>query len=262
MALGSRQVKLDATGPKEEVATMPETLLSAEHVRKVYRSEGADVEALKGLDLEVPEGQFLAVMGPSGSGKTTLLNCLSGLDEIDEGRVVVDGLSIHELSDARRTRHRAESMGFIFQAFNLIPVFTATENVELPLLLAGTPERESRARAKETLTRVGLGHRLDRRPTELSGGEQQRVAIARALAARPHLIWADEPTGNLDSEMAASVMDLLCELHADGLTLILITHDPNVGARADRLITIKDGELVGDELLTQPEHAFEEVTVS
>jgi putative ABC transport system ATP-binding protein len=240
---------------------MPETLLTAERVRKVYRSEGADVEALKGLDLDVPEGQFLAVMGPSGSGKTTLLNCLSGLDEIDEGRVIVDGLSIHELSDARRTRHRAESMGFIFQAFNLIPVFTATENVELPLLLAGTPERESRARAKETLTRVGLGHRLDRRPTELSGGEQQRVAIARALAARPHLIWADEPTGNLDSEMAASVMDLLCELNADGLTLILITHDPNVGARADRLITIKDGELVGDELLTQPEHVFEAVTV-
>jgi putative ABC transport system ATP-binding protein len=152
-------------------------------------------------------------------------------------------------------------MGFIFQAFNLIPVFTATENVELPLLLAGTPEREARARAKETLARVGLGHRLDRRPTELSGGEQQRVAIARALAARPHLIWADEPTGNLDSEMAASVMDLLCELHEDGLTLILITHDPNVGARADRLITIKDGQLVGDELLAQPAHAFEEVMV-
>ena len=191
-------------------------------------------------------------MGPSGSGKTTLLNCLSGLDEIDEGRVLVDGKSIHELSDARRTLHRAESMGFVFQAFNLIPVFTATENVELPLLLARIPESEARRRARETLVRVGLGHRLDRRPPELSGGEQQRVAIARALAGRPRLVWADEPTGNLDSEMAASVMELLAELHAEGLTLILITHDPNVAAGADRLITVKDGELVADERLAPP----------
>jgi putative ABC transport system ATP-binding protein len=182
-----------------------------------------------------------------------LLNCLSGLDEIDDGRVIVDGHSIHELSDAKRTRHRAETMGFIFQAFNLIPVFTATENVELPLLLARVPEHEARERARATLARVGLGHRLDRRPPELSGGEQQRVAIARALAGRPRLVWADEPTGNLDSEMAAAVMDLLCELHGEGLTLVLVTHDPTVAARADRLITVKDGEVVADELLRGPE---------
>jgi putative ABC transport system ATP-binding protein len=224
-------------------------ILAAESVRKVYRSGGTDVVALKSLDLTVPHGQFLAVMGASGSGKTTLLNCLSGLDEIDGGRVIVDGHSIHELSDAKRTRHRAETMGFIFQAFNLIPVFTATENVELPLLLARIPEREARRRARETLARVGLGHRLDRYPPELSGGEQQRVAIARALAGRPRLVWADEPTGNLDSEMASSVMDLLCELHAEGLTLVLVTHDPGVAARADRLITVKDGEVVADERL-------------
>jgi putative ABC transport system ATP-binding protein len=229
---------------------MPEPILAAEAVRKVYRSGGADVCALKGLDLEVPPGEFLAVMGPSGSGKTTLLNCLSGLDDIDGGRVLVEGHSIHELSDAKRTRHRAETMGFIFQAFNLIPVFTATENVELPLLLARVPEAEARRRARETLTRVGLGHRLDRRPPELSGGEQQRVAIARALAGSPRLIWADEPTGNLDSERAATVMDLLSELHEEGLTLVLVTHDPTVAARADRLITVKDGELVGDERLS------------
>ena len=228
---------------------MPASILVAEGVRKVYRSGGADVLALKGLDLIVPQGEFLAVMGASGSGKTTLLNCLSGLDEIDQGRVIVDGHSIHELSDAKRTRHRAETMGFIFQAFNLIPVFTATENVELPLLLARVPEREARERARETLTRVGLGHRLDQRPPELSGGEQQRVAIARALAGRPRLIWADEPTGNLDSEMAAAVMDLLSELHEEGLTLVLVTHDPTVAARADRLITVKDGEVVADERL-------------
>lgn len=229
---------------------MPASILVAEGVRKVYRSGGADVLALKGLDLTVPQGEFLAVMGASGSGKTTLLNCLSGLDEIDDGRVFVDGHSIHELSDAKRTRHRAETMGFIFQAFNLIPVFTATENVELPLLLARVPEREARERARETLTRVGLGHRLDRRPPELSGGEQQRVAIARALAGRPRLIWADEPTGNLDSEMASAVMDLLSELHDEGLTLVLVTHDPTVAARADRLITVKDGEVVADERLS------------
>jgi putative ABC transport system ATP-binding protein len=230
---------------------MPAPILVAESVRKVYRSGGADVLALKGLDLTVPQGEFLAVMGASGSGKTTLLNCLSGLDEIDQGRVIVDGHSIHELSDSKRTRHRAETMGFIFQAFNLIPVFTATENVELPLLLARVPEREARERARDTLTRVGLGHRLDRRPPELSGGEQQRVAIARAIAGRPRLIWADEPTGNLDSEMASAVMDLLSELHQEGLTLVLVTHDPTVAARADRLITVKDGEVVADERLSR-----------
>jgi putative ABC transport system ATP-binding protein len=224
-------------------------ILVAEGVRKVYRSGGTDVLALKRLDLTVPQGEFLAVMGASGSGKTTLLNCLSGLDEIDDGRVIVEGHSIHELSDAKRTRHRAETMGFIFQAFNLIPVFTATENVELPLLLARVPAPEARERARETLTRVGLGHRLDRRPPELSGGEQQRVAIARALAGRPRLVWADEPTGNLDSEMASAVMDLLSELHDEGLTLVLVTHDPSVAARADRLITVKDGEVVADERL-------------
>jgi putative ABC transport system ATP-binding protein len=240
---------------------MPASILVAEGVRKVYRSGGADVLALRGLDLTVPQGEFLAVMGASGSGKTTLLNCLSGLDEIDDGRVIVDGHSIHELSDAKRTRHRAETMGFIFQAFNLIPVFTATENVELPLLLARVPEREARERARETLTRVGLGHRLDRRPPELSGGEQQRVAIARALAGRPRLIWADEPTGNLDSEMASAVMDLLSELHDEGLTLVLVTHDPTVAARADRLITVKDGEVVADERLAPVEAEAARVAV-
>jgi putative ABC transport system ATP-binding protein len=226
-------------------------ILSAEGVRKVYRSSGEEVIALHGLDLEIGRGEFVAVMGPSGSGKTTLLNCLSGLDEIDAGRVLVEGKSIHELSDADRTKHRASAMGFIFQAFNLIPVFTATENVELPLLLNNVPEREARRRARETLARVGLGHRLDRRPPELSGGEQQRVAVARALAGSPTLVWADEPTGNLDSEMAAAVMDLLAELHEEGLSIILVTHDAGVAARADRLLTVKDGRLVGDRRLQQ-----------
>ena len=226
-----------------------DAILTAEGVRKVYRSAGDEVVALRELDLRVAAGEFLAVMGPSGSGKTTLLNCLSGLDSIDAGTVVVDGRSIHELNDADRTRHRAASMGFIFQAFNLIPVFTATENVELPLLLAGVPQREARTRSIDTLRRVGLGHRLDRRPPELSGGEQQRVAVARALAGEPHLVWADEPTGNLDSETATAVMSLLAELHAAGLSIVLVTHDRSVAAYADRLVTVRDGSLVSDEQL-------------
>ena len=233
-------------------ATDERTILVAEGVRKIYRSGADSIVALHGLDLVVPQGQFVAVMGPSGSGKTTLLNCLSGLDEIDDGRVLVDGLSIHELSDKERTKHRAREMGFIFQAFNLIPVFTATENVELPLLLAGVREDDARVRARETLERVGLGHRLDRRPMELSGGEQQRVAVARALAGKPHIVWADEPTGNLDSEMAGAVIELLGELHREGLTIILVTHDPSVAAHADRLITVRDGRLVEDKLLEGP----------
>ena len=224
-------------------------LLRATGVRKVYRTGAESVDALKAVDLDVGAGEFLAVMGTSGSGKTTLLNCLSGLDDIDEGSVVIDGEDIHGMSDARRTKHRAATMGFIFQAFNLIPVFTSTENVELPLLLAGAGAREARRAAVETLERVGLGHRLDHRPTELSGGEQQRVTVARALAGRPAVVWADEPTGNLDSETAATVMALLDELHRDGLTLILVTHDEGIGASAERRIAMRDGSIIRDERL-------------
>ena len=224
-------------------------LLSATGVRKVYRTGAETVDALKGVDLQVGAGEFIAVMGASGSGKTTLLNCLSGLDDIDEGSVVIGGEDIHRMSDARRTKHRASTMGFIFQAFNLIPVFTATENVELPLLLAGVGAKEARRAAIETLERVDLGHRLNHRPTELSGGEQQRVTVARALAGRPSIVWADEPTGNLDSETASHVMDLLGELHRDGLTLILVTHDAGIGASAERRIAMRDGAIVIDERL-------------
>jgi putative ABC transport system ATP-binding protein len=224
-------------------------LLDAAGVRKTYRTGAESVDALKGVDLAVEAGQFVSVMGPSGSGKTTLLNCLSGLDSIDGGTVRINGNSIHEMSDAKRTRHRAESMGFIFQAFNLIPVFTAVENVELPLLLAGKPPKVARDAAVETLERVGLGHRLTHRPTELSGGEQQRVTIARALAGRPAIVWADEPTGNLDSETAAAVMKLLRELHSEGLTLMLVTHDDAIGSSAQRRVVVRDGEVVADERL-------------
>lgn len=222
-------------------------LLTATGVTKTYRTGASSVQALRDVDLSVTAGELVAVMGPSGSGKTTLLNCLSGLDDIDAGTVVIDGESIHEMGDARRTRHRAESMGFVFQAFNLIPVFSAVENVELPLLLAGKPPKSARTAARETLERVGLGHRLDHRPAELSGGEQQRVTVARALAGRPLLVWADEPTGNLDTETAGAVMDLLRELNRDGLTLMLVTHDDEIGASAGRRVVVRDGEVVSDE---------------
>src|SRR4029453_14065410 len=180
----------------------PEPLLVAERVRKVYRTAAMEVEALAGLDLVVRRGELVAVMGPSGSGKTTLLNCLSGLDDIDGGRVLVEGQHLFALPAAPPPRPQAPAHGFLFQAFNLIPVFSAAENVELPLLLNGVPARRARATATAMLERVGLGHRTGHRPNQLSGGEQQRVTIARALAARPAIVWADEPTGNLDTAMA------------------------------------------------------------
>jgi putative ABC transport system ATP-binding protein len=224
-------------------------ILVATDVTKTYRTGAETVVALRDIDLSVDAGEFVAVMGPSGSGKTTMLNCLSGLDDVDAGTVEVDGANLGTMSDADRTKHRASAMGFIFQAFNLIPVFSSTENVELPLLLAGAPAKEARAAAQKTLARVGLGHRLNHRPTELSGGEQQRVTVARALAGQPKIVWADEPTGNLDSETASQVMELLHELHREGLTLMLVTHDKDIGATAERRIEVRDGRIVSDERL-------------
>ena len=235
----------DPSRPAPAAADGP--ILSARGVTKIYGTGPQATEALHGIDLDVAPGEMVAVMGPSGSGKTTLLNCLSGLDDINSGSIRIDGQPIHEMSDAERTRHRAEAMGFIFQAFNLIPVFTAVENTELPLLLAGRKPREARAQAIETLERVGLGHRLGHRPPELSGGEQQRVTIARALAGRPKLVWADEPTGNLDSETAGQVLGLLRELHSEGLTVLLVTHDEAIGGSAQRLVRMRDGLIVSDD---------------
>lgn len=218
-------------------------ILVATDVVKVYRTGAEHVTALRNLNLSIAAGEFVAVMGPSGSGKTTLLNCLSGLDDIDSGSVTIAGEKLHEMSDAKRTRRRASQMGFIFQAFNLIPVFSAVENVELPLLLAGRSPAEARRRAEATLETVGLAARKNHRPNELSGGEQQRVTIARALGGDPLIVWADEPTGNLDSETAMQVMELLVTLNRAGLTLVLVTHDETVGAMAGRVITMRDGRI-------------------
>ncbi len=225
---------------------MAQPILSARGVRKVYRTGTQEVEALRGVDLDVYPGEMVMVMGPSGNGKTTMLNCLSGLDDIDGGTVCIDGEDIHRMSDARRTAHRAERMGFIFQSFNLIPVFSAVENVELPLLTTGVSAKSARERAQEMLRRVGIGARADHRPAELSGGEQQRVAIARALVANPAIVWADEPTGNLDSQTADAVLDLLREVHAAGQTLVVITHDRGIGMSGDRLVLVRDGRVTFD----------------
>ena len=227
---------------------MSQSLLTASGIDKIYRTEAVEVHALRQLELVVEAGDLVGVMGASGSGKTTLLNCLSGLDSVDAGTVRIGGRDLFAMSDAARTEHRATSMGFVFQAFNLIPVFNAVENVELPLLLAGKRQKVARSEAAEMLDRVGLGHRLSHRPSEMSGGEQQRVTIARALVGRPQIVWADEPTGNLDSAMATSIMDLLVQLNQDeGQTIVLVTHDPAIGSRVPRLITMRDGRLVGDE---------------
>jgi putative ABC transport system ATP-binding protein len=229
-------------------ADLKQPLLRAEAVTKIYRTGQQEVTALDGLDITVGQGELVAIMGPSGSGKTTLLNCLSGLDDIDAGQVFVEGHDLFAMSDHERTAHRARTMGFIFQAFNLIPVFNAVENVELPLLLVGVRAREARARALDMLNRVDLGERASHRPNEMSGGEQQRVAIARALVARPAIVWADEPTGNLDTVMAAQVMDLLRQLNEEGQTIVLVTHDPGIGHSAKRLVRMLDGHLVHDEV--------------
>jgi len=232
--------------PDAQQRVTPQPILSARGVRKTYRTAAHDVEALRGIDLDIASGELVVVMGPSGNGKTTMLNCLSGLDSIDSGTVLVDGVDIHDLPDAERTAHRARRMGFVFQSFNLIPVFTALENVELPLFVIGMKGKAARERATLLLERVGLGERLDHRPAELSGGEQQRVAIARALVAEPAIVWADEPTGNLDTQTAAAVIDLLLEVHASGWTVVLITHDRAIGEHGDRVLQVRDGLITVD----------------
>jgi ABC-type lipoprotein export system ATPase subunit len=215
---------------------------------KVYETGGLRVEALQGVDLDIERGQMVAIMGPSGCGKTTLLNTLSGIDDITTGEVIIDGASIHDMPDKERTRYRAESMGFIFQSFNLLPVLSGVENVELPLLLAGMPQKVARRKALETLELVGLVDQANKRPAEMSGGQQQRITVARAIVNDPAIIWADEPTGALDSETSKEIMDLLCDLNErKHQTFVLVTHDNGVGARAERLVRMRDGRIESDE---------------
>lgn len=226
-------------------------LLSARGVTKTYHTPAIDVEALKNVDLDIEQGEMVMIMGPSGNGKTTLLNCLSGLDTINAGTVHIDGTEIHTLSDGKRTKHRAESMGFIFQSYNLIPVLNAAENVELPLLVTGMAPKEARAASVEMLEKVGLVDRVQHHPNQLSGGEQQRVTIARALVSKPAIVWADEPTGNLDSETAADILSLISELHRGGQTVVMVTHDQAIGRMGDRLVILRNGQVHSDEQISQ-----------
>jgi ABC-type lipoprotein export system ATPase subunit/ABC-type lipoprotein release transport system permease subunit len=210
-----------------------------------YQLGSTEVRALNKIDLEIDQGEFIALVGPSGSGKSTLLNLLGGLDRPTSGMVNVRGLALHEATEKELTAHRRHNVGFIFQTFNLIPTLTALENVALPLMLSGVNKSKREARASELLARVGLKHRLDHRPTEMSGGEQQRAAIARALVNDPNIILADEPTGNLDTTTGSEVMDLLRDLNRErGVTLVIVTHDPEVAAYADRVVHLRDGEVI------------------
>jgi putative ABC transport system ATP-binding protein len=220
-------------------------MVMATSVRKVYDTGRVRVEALRGVDLSIGRGEMVAIMGPSGCGKTTLLNCLSGLDSITSGDVTIEGVSLASMSDRDRTRYRARRMGFVFQFYNLLAVLSSVENVEMPLLLTGVSSKEARRRALEALRIVGLLERADNRPGELSGGERQRVTIARALVNNPAIVWADEPTGDLDSTNAEEIIDLMCDLNRkQGVTFALVTHDITIGRRAHRIIRMKDGEIV------------------
>ena len=224
-----------------------ELIVQALGVHKIYHTGQVSVPALRGVDLSVWRGEMVAIMGPSGSGKTTLLNCLSGLDTADQGQIVIEGVSLPGMTDRERTGYRARRMGFVFQFYNLLPVLSAVENVELPLLVSGVGLGEARKRALESLAQVGLAQRANHRPAELSGGERQRTTIARALVNRPALVWADEPTGDLDSETANEIMDVLVDLNQEQrLTFILVTHDRAVGARCGRIVRMRDG-LVEDQ---------------
>ena len=232
----------DASSPNGQLPVMVE----ARGVYKRYGAEEFVVHALEDVSLRIEKGSLVAVMGPSGCGKTTLLNVLSGLDEIDRGEIFVAGEPLHAMNDANRTGYRARHMGFVFQGFNLMPVLSAVENVELPLLVSGAGVAAARKRALEVLEQVRLADRAHHRPNQLSGGQQQRVAMARALAGEPAIVWADEPTGNLDSDTSREVLDLLLRLNREnGQTFVVVTHDPGVGELMDRVVRMEDGRIVG-----------------
>ena len=224
---------------------MEDPIVLATGINKTYDTGKVQVNALRGVDLTVGRGEMVAIMGPSGCGKTTMLNCLSGLDDIDSGQVVIDGVVLHDLPDDERSNYRARNMGFVFQLYNLLPVLTSVENVEMPLLLSGVNAGEARKRSMEMLDRVGLADRAGHLPSELSGGQRQRVTIARALINQPSIIWADEPTGDLDSETTDEIMDLLLELNrANNQSFILVTHSLEVGRLAHRIVLMRDGLVV------------------
>jgi putative ABC transport system ATP-binding protein len=235
-----------------DTTTSDNVIARAVDVVKTYETGEVAVHALRGVNLEIRRGEMAAIMGPSGCGKTTLLNCLSGLDDIDSGEVLIEGTSLSAMGDRRRTDYRARRMGFVFQFYNLLPVLTAVENVELPLLVSGVPGREARRRAMESLALVGLDHRARHVPAELSGGERQRVTSARSLVNDPAIVWADEPTGDLDSQNAEEIISVMRRLNTErGVTFVIVTHDINIGRKADRIIRMRDG-IIEDDAVNHP----------
>lgn len=228
-------------------------IVEARSIAKAYDTGVVQVQALRGIDLELEQGEMVAIMGPSGCGKTTLLNCLSGLDSIDTGEVLIEGTALSKMSDRERTDYRARRMGFVFQFYNLMPVLTAVENVELPLLVGRVRAGDARRRAVEALALVGLADRAHHVPDALSGGERQRATIARSLVNDPAIVWADEPTGDLDSENAAEIVELMRRLNVEqGLTFLIVTHDIAVGRRTDRIVRMLDGLVVEEQRLEVP----------
>ena len=241
----SRALRANSSTPRGR----GDAVVEARNLYKTYVKEQLGVVALSGVSLRIEPGEIVAIMGPSGCGKTTLLHCLSGLEDFDRGEVRLEGQRLSRMSDGQKAQHRARRVGFVFQSYNLLPVLNALENVELPLLLAGYSASEARKRAMRALEVVGLENRLRHRPSELSGGQQQRVAIARALATQPAVIFADEPTGNLDSDSAEEVMLLIDRLNREnGQTFVLVTHAREVAAHAQRIIRMRDGEIVDDSV--------------
>ncbi len=221
-------------------------LIQLKSITKVYRAGDEPFYALAGIDLEVRKNEFVAVMGASGSGKSTLMNIIGALDRPTDGEYRLDGVEVQSLKDRKLSALRNRKIGFVFQAFNLLPRYNAVQNVEVPLIYGGVPARTRRKLAVEALEKLGLGHRLKHKPTELSGGQQQRVAIARAIVTRPVLLLADEPTGAVDSETTQQILALLEQLHREGMTIVLVTHEAEVAERAQRIVRLSDGRIIDD----------------
>ncbi|MCS7369390.1 MAG: ABC transporter ATP-binding protein [archaeon GBS-70-058] len=227
---------------------MSKPIVETENLVKVYKHGKIEVHALRGITVKMPNGKIIGLVGPSGSGKTTLLNIIGGLDMPTKGKIYVDGIDLTKLSEKRLAEYRLNKIGFVFQFLNLIPVLTALENIEVPMILAKIPKEERRKRAIELLKMVGLEDRMNHKPDEMSGGEQQRVAIARALANNPSIVLADEPTGNVDTDTTIKIMEIIVKLNRSlGKTFIIATHDPIVKERCEKIYNIRDGKLVGEE---------------
>jgi putative ABC transport system ATP-binding protein len=232
---------------RTQAAGDSQPFISVEGIVRNFKMGNTIVRALRGVNLAVRRGEMLCLMGPSGSGKTTLLNAIGGLDQPNEGRIVVDGKDITRLDSNGLAAYRQRLVGFVFQTFNLLPTMTALQNVEFPMIFAGVPVAERHKRARRLLTQVGLGDRMDHKPTELSGGQQQRVAIARSLINQPRLLLGDEPTGNLDSKTGTEIMTLLQALNRQGLTMVLVTHDPRTSDWTTRTIHMLDGQIMSEQ---------------